>query len=87
MPINHRARWNGGDYMVVAFPELVGEMAKRRLTRTEVAKSLGISTRALYSKISGETDFTLSEANAIHAVFFPDMEKDILFARAEQDGA
>lgn len=70
--------------MVVAFPELVGEMAKRRLTRSEIAKSLGISTRALYSKISGKTDFTLSEANAIHSAFFPDIEKDILFTRADQ---
>lgn len=69
--------------MVVAYPELVGEMAKRSLTRTSVAKELGISSRALYSKLTGKTDFTLSEANVIHAVFFPDMDKDTLFARAE----
>lgn len=73
--------------MVVMFPELVAEMAKRKLTRTVVAKQIGISTRALYSKLNGETDFTLSEANAIHSNFFPDMEKDALFARADQDSA
>lgn len=73
--------------MFVTYPELVAEMAKRKLTRTAVAKELGISTRALYSKLNGETDFTLSEANAIHSNFFPDMEKDTLFARADQDSA
>lgn len=73
--------------MFVAYPELVAEMAKRKLTRTEVAKEIGISTRALYSKLNGETDFTLSEANAIHSNFFQDMEKDVLFAPANQDSA
>lgn len=74
---------------MTAYPELVGEMAKRSLTRTSVAKKLGISPRTLYSKLAGDTDFTLSEANEIHAVFFPDIDKDRLFARAEraQDSA
>lgn len=70
--------------MVAAFPELVGEMAKRGLTRTSVAERLGISTRTLYSKLVGDTDFTLSEANLIHAAFFPDVDKEALFARPDQ---
>lgn len=73
--------------MIVAYPELVAEMAKRKLTRTAVARRLGISTRALYSKLNGETDFTLSEANAIHSSFFPDLEKESLFSRADQSTA
>lgn len=73
--------------MVTAFPELVGEMAKRGITRISVAKSIGVSTRALYSKLAGNSDFTLSEASAIHSTFFPDMDKDRLFARIEQDSA
>lgn len=75
--------------MVVAYPELVGEMAKRGLTRTSVAKRLGISPRTLYSKLTGDTDFTLSEANTIHTAFFPDVDKEALFARTEpaQDSA
>jgi len=73
--------------MIVAYPELVGEMAKRQLTRTEVAKSIGISTRALYAKLSGETDFTLSEASAIRNQFFPDMSQESLFARVDQQGS
>jgi len=71
--------------LVAMYPELIGEMAKRRLTQTSVAKEIGISSRTLYSKLSGKTDFTLSEANAIHAAFFQDMDKEVLFSRAEQD--
>lgn len=73
--------------MVAAYPELVGEMAKRGLTRTSVAKRLGISTRALYSKLAGDTDFTLSEASTIHTAFFSDVDKESLFARADQQNS
>lgn len=69
--------------MVATYPELVGEMAKRGLTRTSVAKRIGISSRTLYSKLMGNTDFTLSEANAIHSAFFPDVDKEFLFSRAD----
>lgn len=69
--------------MVATYPELVGEMAKRGLTRTSVAKKIGISSRTLYSKLMGDTDFTLSEANAIHAAFFPDVDKELLFSRSD----
>ena len=69
--------------MVTTYPELVAEMAKRGLTRTSIAKRLGISPRTLYSKLAGDTDFTLSEANKIHAAFFPDVDKEALFARSE----
>ena len=73
--------------MAVEYPELVAGMAKRQLTRTAVAKRLGITPRTLYAKLSGETDFTLSEANTLQAAFFPDIKMDILFTRAEQDSA
>jgi len=69
--------------MSAAYPEVIAEMEKRSLTRREVANGLGISTRTLYSKLFGKTDFTLSEADAIHAKFFPDVAKDKLFTRTE----
>lgn len=67
--------------IIVIYPELVGELAKRGLTKSAVAKGIGISQRTFYSKLTGRTDFTLSEVNAIHARFFPDMNKDSLFSR------
>ena len=71
--------------MIAVFPELVGEMAKRGITKSSVARELGISTRALYSKLVGSTDFTLTEASVIQSSFFPDMGKDALFARADPE--
>ena len=71
--------------MLAAYPELVGSMAKRGITRVSIAEVLGISSRTLYDKIMGRTEFTLTEANEIHSKFFPDMDKDTLFAKAEQE--
>ncbi len=69
--------------LIVAYPELVGAMAKRKLTKVAVARKIGINPRTLYAKLNGETDFTLSEANAIHAAFFSDIDKETLFSRSE----
>lgn len=67
--------------MRILYPELIGGLAKRSIKKSEVAKAVGISPRTLYAKLTGNTDFTLSEANSIHALFFPDMDKDTLFRR------
>ena len=64
------------------YPELIGEMAKRGVKQTAIARMLGITPRTLYGKLSGESDFKLSEANKIHERFFPDVDKDTLFRRA-----
>lgn len=66
--------------MNIVYGELISAMARRKVSRASVARGLNISVRSLYSKLHGETDFTLSEANAIHAMFFPDMDKDKLFS-------
>lgn len=73
--------------MIVAYPELVGAMAKQNIAKKAVAKEVGITPRTLYSKLTGETEFTLKEANIIHSVFFPDMDKETLFKRADGQGA
>lgn len=73
--------------MAVEYPELIAGMAKMQLTRTAVAKRLGITPRTLYAKLSGETDFTLSEANAIQSTFFPDTKMEVLFARSDHVSA
>ena len=67
--------------LVAVYQELVGAMAKRGVRRNAMAAAVGISTRTLYAKLKGETDFTLSEANAIHTIFFSDMNKDELFTK------
>ena len=69
--------------LLVVYPILVAEMAKNKMTKTTVARTIGISTRSLYSKLNGKTDFTLSEADKIHSVFFPYVSKDELFSRSD----
>lgn len=63
--------------MRVVYPELIGGLAKQSITKSKVAETLGITPRTLYSKLSGDTDFTLSEANTIRRSFFPDMRQRV----------
>ena len=69
--------------MNIAFPTLTGEIAKRGIKKTVIAERIGVSVRTLYDKMAGKTSFTWEEANAIHSVFFPDIEKDTLFKRSD----
>ena len=75
---------------MVCYPNLIGEMAKREITKKSVAKELGISERALHNKLSGAVSFAWEEAMTIKNSFFPDMDPQQLFARAgagRQDSA
>lgn len=73
-------------YMRVVYPELIGCLAKNSIKKVDVAEALGISPRTLYSKLVGDTDFTLSEASTIQRQFFPDMDQETLFKRADDKG-
>lgn len=68
---------------MVYYPVLVGEMAKREVQKKEVAESIGICYRAFNNKLNGKTPFTWPEVCAISCKFFPDIDKDTLFARAD----
>ena len=67
--------------MNVAYPNLTGEIAKRGIKKTVMAKTLGITERALYSKLNGLTQFTWDEVCTINSCFFPDANPTDLFAR------
>lgn len=69
--------------MNVAFPVLAGEIAKRGIKKCAISSALGISGRALYNKMSGAVPFTWPEVCGINEKFFPDMSKDVLFARVD----
>ena len=67
--------------MHAAYPNLVGEIAKRGIKKCVMASTLGISGRSLYNKLSGTVPFTWPETCTIQNTFFPDMDKDTLFAK------
>lgn len=50
------------------YPVLESELAKRGIKKKDIADLLGIKDRSLSKKMSGETDFWLTEALAISTV-------------------
>lgn len=73
---------------MVYYPNLIGKMAKQKITKKSVAKQLGISERAIHNKLSGRVPFTWPEVFEIRNRFFPDMDYDVLFSRTDsQDSA
>ena len=65
---------------MIAYPNLVGEMAKRGIKKKEVAKSISVCDKALNNKLQGKTPFTWPEVQTIRREFFPDIPPDELFA-------
>lgn len=56
--------------MIIAYPILVGEIAKRGIRKSVMANRLGISERTLYNKLSGKVSFTWDEICGIQSCFF-----------------
>ena len=65
------------------YPVLRAEIAKRGVKKTAIARALGISNGAFHNKMRGTTDFTWPEVCKMNTIFFPDMDKDTLFAEGE----
>jgi hypothetical protein len=64
----------------VRYPTLIGEIAKRRLQKTEIAKQLGMDSKTFYNKLNGVTEFSWPEVNSLRDAFFPDMQLDDLMS-------
>ncbi len=60
---------------------LRGEMVKAGVSISNLAKQLGISEKTLRNKISGRTEFLLSEAVSIHKTIAPRLSMDDLFQK------
>lgn len=69
--------------MNAVYPNLASEIAKRGIKKCVIATTLGISSRALYNKMSGHAPFTWPETCTIKEAFFPDVSKDFLFSRTD----
>ncbi len=72
---------------MVYYPTLEREIAGRGIKKKTIAESIGVCNKSLNNKLSGRVPFTLPEVSAIKDRFFPDMQLESLFARAEQDSA
>lgn len=60
---------------------LIGEMAKQKVTKRDLSDLLGIHWNSITNKISGESDFSVTEAIKIRDKYFPEWEIENLFRR------
>lgn len=63
------------------FPNLIAEMARIGINKSELAQIIGISVSSIYSKLNGKTNFTLEDMEKISARF--QMSLDYLFTKDE----
>lgn len=70
---------------MVYYPTLTREIAVRGIKKKAIAESINVCNKSLNNKLSGRVPFTWPEVSTIRNRFFPDIEPDILFSRAEQD--
>lgn len=60
---------------------LIGEMAKQKVTKRDLSELLGVHWNSITNKISGESDFSVTEAIKIRDRYFPEWEIENLFRR------
>lgn len=70
--------------MNIKYQYLATKIFERGLKKGTIARSLGITHRALNNKIYGLTPFTWEQACMIQQKFFPDLGKDALFKVKDQ---
>jgi transcriptional regulator with XRE-family HTH domain len=61
------------------FPNLKAEMARRGVTGLKMAEFLGISLKTFYKKMSGSSEFKITEMFRIRDMFFDALDVDYLF--------
>ena len=70
--------------IMVYYPILIGEMAKREVSKKAIARSIGICDKSFKNKLTGKVPFTWPEVKKIHLGFFPDILPDQLFATSDE---
>lgn len=69
----------------IMFENLRVEMARKNITITEIAKTIGVNRDTLGKKFSGKSSLNLDEAFLIQKRFFPDMEIQLLFQELNEN--
>ena len=64
------------------YKHLLSEIKRQGLRQPEIASALGISERSLRNKLSGATDFTVTEAQRFRDAYCEGMTIDYLFTRS-----
>ena len=62
---------------------LEAEMARKGLSKKDIAETLGVRTATVYDKLKGKHPFTLDEALKIKNKYFPAFTLEYLFYTEE----
>lgn len=68
------------------YANLRGELSKRGIQQTLLAKQLGLHENTINNKLSGKSKFTIEEAFAIKQTFFADDNVDLNYLFATDTG-
>ena len=69
------------------YSNLIGEMAKRHITKEDISKLLGIHRNSVSNKLNGKSKFTVQEAFEIQRALFNDLSISYLFDTQTQEPA
>lgn len=69
----------------IMFENLRAEMARKNITITEIAKTIGVNRDTLGKKFSGKSSLNLDEAFLIQKKFFPEMEVQLFFQELNEN--
>lgn len=72
-------RYNIRERCSCVFPNLRAEMARYGVSCKHTASMLGVSPKSISNKITGRTEFTLSEMISIRNAYFKEMSIEYLF--------
>lgn len=67
------------------YANLEAEIARRRIPKEEIAKSIGKTYATFTTKLNGKSSFLYEEALTIQENFFPSMDIKYLFRRDERE--
>ena len=62
------------------YGNLSSELRRKNIAKKVIADMLGCTEKTINNKMSGKTDFTISEAFMIHKNLLPEFDMDYIFA-------
>lgn len=69
------------------YPNLSAEMARRKITMSQLAEELGIKRETLSRNLTGRTQIRLDFAMRIHRDYFAEIPFEVLFATENKQKA
>lgn len=63
------------------YPNLEAEIARKNITKTEIADGIDMPRTTFTQKISGKFEFTVAEAKKIKKRYFPEHSIEYLFKK------